>query len=365
MPLAGAWPRAAISLRGRSVPAQNGFAMPAFHLVVLLAVSFMIAWSTTWAMIILLRRSGRLDHPNERSSHTMPVPRGGGAAILVAFVLALSAIVLTGGWSDPPLGVALLAALFMLALVSWIDDRQPLPWRLRLSVQFAAVSAVSATLLGSSGLSLSTLVVAAPIIITGWLWVINLTNFMDGIDGIVGVEMIVFAVGSALCLYLVDAMPGLVALALVLAAATAGFLCWNWPPAKIFLGDVGSIPLGFLIGFFMVQLAAHGLWGAALALPAIFLADASLTLFARWRRGEKVTQAHRSHFYQRAAGFERHRHRAVILRLLAADIALILAALAGLSLGGWTGQAVTMALAAIIAVLFLAAMQRLARNHRP
>ena len=342
--------------------------MSTFQLLILMSVSFILSWGMTWAMIALLERSGRLDHPNERSSHSVPTPRGGGLAILVAFVMAMSVIVVTAGLRDPAMA-ALLVAVLMLAFVSWIDDRRPLPWRVRLSVQSVAVAGTLAMFAASTTLPLALpvpfLLIMAPFLILGWLWVTNLTNFMDGIDGIVGVEIIAFSTGSALCLYLVGAAPELVALLLALAAATGGFLWWNWPPAKIFLGDVGSIPLGFLIGFFMLVLVSHGLWGAALALPATFLADATLTLFLRFRRGERLTQAHRHHFYQRAAGLERAHHQAVVLRVLAADAALIIAALIGVWMKGWTGQAVTVALAAIIAILFLAGLQRLAHLRTP
>ncbi|MBX9619602.1 MAG: glycosyltransferase family 4 protein [Hyphomicrobiales bacterium] len=342
--------------------------MSAFHLFLLMASSFILSWGMTWVMIALLERSGRLDHPNERSSHIIPTPRGAGLAIIVVFVMAMSMIITTGGARDPVM-LALLVAVLMLAFVSWIDDRRPLPWRVRLSVQSVAVAGTLGMFAAGSTLPLALpvplLFILVPFVVLGWLWVTNLTNFMDGIDGIVGVEMIAFATGSALCLHLVGAAPELVALLLALAAASAGFLWWNWPPAKIFLGDVGSIPLGFLIGFFMLVLVSHGLWGAALALPATFLTDATLTLFLRFRRGERLTQAHRHHFYQRAAGLERAHHLAVILRVLAADAALIIAALIGVWMKGWTGQAVTVALAAIIAILFLAGLQRLAHLRTP
>ena len=334
--------------------------MSAFHLFLLMALSFILSWGMTWTMIALLERSGRLDHPNERSSHVMPTPRGGGLAILVVLVLAMGLIIASEYPRDPAMA-ALLVALLLLGLVSWIDDRRPLHWRVRLSVQSVAVTGTLAMCAAGSSLPAALLFMLAPLVILGWLWITNLTNFMDGIDGIVGVEIIAFSTGTALCLHLVGAAPQLVALSLALAAASAGFLWWNWPPAKIFLGDVGSIPLGFLIGFFMLVLADHGLWGAALALPATFLADATLTLFFRFRRGERLTQAHRDHFYQRAAGLQRAHHLAVILRVLAADAALILAALMGVWLKGWFGQTLTVALAAVIALMFLAGLRRLAQ----
>jgi UDP-N-acetylmuramyl pentapeptide phosphotransferase/UDP-N-acetylglucosamine-1-phosphate transferase len=134
-----------------------------------------------------------------------------------------------------------------------------------------------------------------------WLWFINLYNFMDGIDGITGVETASIGLGIALVASHSDATSGMVAPALCVAAGGIGFLVWNWHPAKVFLGDSGSVPLGLLIGGLLIDLLMQGHWTAALILPGYYWADASLTLAKRLLNGEKIWQAHRKHYYQRAA----------------------------------------------------------------
>ena len=158
-----------------------------------------------------------------------------------------------------------------------------------------------------------------------WLWFINLFNFMDGIDGIAGVE----AIGIGIGLYAIGAVFMPIAAnygqGLTIASAMAGFLVWNWQPARIFLGDVGSIPLGFLLGWLLLDLAANGLWQAALILPLYYLADASLTLLRRLLRGAVIWQAHREHCYQLAV--QRGRKHSTV----AGAVALVNAVLVGLA----------------------------------
>ena len=164
-----------------------------------------------------------------------------------------------------------------------------------------------------------------------WLWFINLTNFMDGIDGITGVEsgsigvgILVAAplmiVGASELGILVSTSTGLYAVAL--AAAAAGFLYWNWQPAKIFLGDVGAVPLGFLLGWLLLETAGAGLWPVAILLPLYYWADATITLVRRALRREPLFQAHRSHFYQTAAQ-RMGSHAPVVLAVLALNAALV------------------------------------------
>ncbi|CAN0515829.1 unnamed protein product [Laminaria digitata] len=135
----------------------------------------------------------------------------------------------------------------------------------------------------------------------GWVWFVNLFNFMDGIDGISGVEATCIGGGIALVGFLaLGSQSTLPWHGLIIAAAATGFLVWNWHPAKIFLGDIGSIPLGYLLGWLLLLLAASGYLPAAIILPLYYLVDATLTLLRRLQRGEKVWQAHREHYYQKA-----------------------------------------------------------------
>jgi len=265
-----------------------------------------------------LRKRRILDHPNERSSHSHPTPRGGG--------LAVTPVILIGWAVLAGLGLALsgqfivMAGALALLLLSWRDDRASLPARLRLLVHFAAVAAGLSALPDHQFVFQGLLPfwadrLAAAIL---WVWFLNLYNFMDGIDGITGVETLCLSVGLML-------MSPATEQSAVLAGAALGFLIWNWHPAKIFLGDSGSVPLGYLLAWLLLRLAAQGMWAAALILPAYYLADATITIAKRaWRR-EKIWQAHRQHFYQRAVQGGASHARVAVLVLLS-DIALIEAA---------------------------------------
>ncbi|MBL6948997.1 MAG: hypothetical protein ISR51_10020, partial [Rhodospirillales bacterium] len=189
-------------------------------------------------------------------------------------------------------------------------------------------------------------IVAAGLI---WVWFINLFNFMDGIDGIAGVETAAIGIGIAL----VASVAGLSSLyglfGIAAAAAALGFLWWNWHPAKIFLGDVGSVPLGFLLGWLLLELAASGQWAAALILPLYYLGDATITLVRRGLAGKKVWQAHREHFYQQAIS-RGLSHAAVVRHVLLANLALV--ALAVAAAAGWTSAALISSVVVVSWLLF-------------
>lgn len=286
------------------------------------------------ALIQILRRRAILAHPNERSSHTIPTPHGGGIAVVAVIAILWGWRAVASG--DIWLG-AVLAAALGLAAVSWIDDLRSLPPVTRLMAQGLAVAVGTASLLDGGfffqGLLpgwLDPLVAAL-----GWIWFVNLFNFMDGIDGISGVETACVGGGAALVAVLaLNLSPGIGGLTpmygLTLAAAALGFLVWNWHPAKIFLGDVGSVPIGFLLGWILLDLAAAGLWAPALILPLYYLADATITLTWRALRGEKIWRAHREHFYQRATQSGRS-HAQVSLAILIGNVALVALAVAALS----------------------------------
>jgi UDP-N-acetylmuramyl pentapeptide phosphotransferase/UDP-N-acetylglucosamine-1-phosphate transferase len=159
-----------------------------------------------------------------------------------------------------------------------------------------------------------------------WLWFINLFNFMDGIDGLAGSEAVAVAIGYLAVVGFAGLDDPFWRLALAIAASTTGYLFWNWHPAVVFMGDAGSIPLGFLLGWLMLDLALSGAWSAGLILPLYFVADATLTLLARARRGEALWQAHRQHFYQRAV-LGGTTPSGVVWRVGAANAALVALAL--------------------------------------
>lgn len=318
----------------------------------------------TGVVLERLRRHAVLDRPGPRSSHAVPTPRGGGIAVLSVLCPAWAlAIVLAG--ATERLWVVLAVAV-MLAALSWIDDLRGLAPAVRLPVHAVAVAiAVAAALAGDAppvfqGLLPDWLDAVATGLL--WLWFLNLFNFMDGIDAIAGSEAASIGGGLALVLLLVwpaeSALP-FAWLGLSLAAAAAGFLLWNRPPAKVFLGDVGSIPLGFLIGWLLIEAARGGAWAAALILPAAFLADATWTLAARTLRGANPMEAHAEHVYQRAVREAGRSHGQVVTAMLVANAALI-----GLAIAAEREGERAMALFGAAAVLLLLARRLLRPRPR-
>jgi UDP-N-acetylmuramyl pentapeptide phosphotransferase/UDP-N-acetylglucosamine-1-phosphate transferase len=261
-----------------------------------------------------------------------------GSVLLAWTVLAQGGSVPSGVF-----GIALGAVL--LAAVSWLDDLRGLSPVVRLLAQAAAVAIGLFVLPGPQ----EPLHLAAIGLV--WIWWINLFNFMDGIDGLAGSEAA--AIGAGLLLFATvgaGADPALRALAAAVTGAAIGFLVWNWSPARVFLGDVGSVPLGYVLGFLLLGLALRGHWTIALILPLYFLADATITLARRLIRGERVWQAHREHFYQQAV---RHGlgHAAVVKRVVAADLVLLGCGWAAEN--GWSATALT-ASGATVAILLTA-----------
>jgi UDP-N-acetylmuramyl pentapeptide phosphotransferase/UDP-N-acetylglucosamine-1-phosphate transferase len=272
-----------------------------------------------------LERRAILDRPVDRSAHAVPVPRGGGLAIMPVLLAAWFGLALLG--RAPPGAAALAALAAGLALVSWLDDLRGLPAGPRLLCHVLAALAGLAFLPAGAvfqGLLPPLLDRAATLLL--WVWFVNLFNFMDGIDGIAGVETTALGLGLVLVAARAGGDDGSAALALSTAAAALAFLRWNWHPARLFLGDVGSVPLGFLTGALLLALAARGLWAPALILPLYYLADASVTLARRVLRGERFWEAHRQHFYQRALAGPGD-HAAVARLVLAGDAGLVACAL--------------------------------------
>jgi UDP-GlcNAc:undecaprenyl-phosphate/decaprenyl-phosphate GlcNAc-1-phosphate transferase len=227
-----------------------------------------------------------LDHPNERSLHASPVPRVGGLGVMAGLLAAT--LLLWQAMPLPVIGIAL-----GLALLSWFDDVRGLSVRVRLPAHLLAAALLLLLLDESDPM---VLVLGSLAIV----WMTNLYNFMDGADGLAG-GMAVTGFGAYGIAAWLGGVPELAALGWAIAAAALGFLWFNFPPARVFMGDAGSIPLGFLaagIGWLGVR---HEVWHPLFPLLVFspFIVDASVTLAARLRRGEKVWQAHRGHYYQR------------------------------------------------------------------
>ncbi|MDX2027653.1 MAG: glycosyltransferase family 4 protein [Alphaproteobacteria bacterium] len=323
-------------------------------LIIILSLAITTAL-TALVKRILIKRA-LLDHPNERSSHTMPVPRGGGWALMAVLIPGM---LLTS--TRLPAHTGLIAGVILLCFISWLDDRKGVNPLLRLGIHIFVVClaalfafklpytifpfiGVTPTMLFGNALPFW---LDRAIMIIGWAWFINLYNFMDGIDGITSVETISIATGACLVMTAANIHdPFVSTFTLLLTGACLGFLVFNWHPARIFLGDVGSVPLGFLTGFVLLTVAMQGHIIPALILPLYYLADSGITIAKRALRGEKIWQAHRQHFYQHAtqgAG----RHDKVVYWIIAANIGLIGAALAAI-IYPWSGLAAALLIVAIL-----------------
>jgi Fuc2NAc and GlcNAc transferase len=242
-----------------------------------------------------------LDAPNERSAHSQPTPHGGGIALFIAFTVGLIvAIPLYGGWREP--FTTLASAALLLAVLGMIDDLRGLPIGLRLLMYGAVCLWVAAMLLqelnsinGVIGGGLVVLVAVA------MLWSLNLYNFMDGIDGIAALQTVLACGGAALLSWLYSGAGDYALFCMLIAAAHGGFLVWNFPPARMFMGDAGSVATGFLLAGLAVTAALHGQLNPLcwLVLLAVFVTDTSWTLLWRIATGQPFMQAHRLHAYQR------------------------------------------------------------------
>lgn len=269
----------------------------------------LLAWLLTGALRRYALARSLMDVPNERSSHSVPTPRGGGVAIVLsclAGVLWLAGL----GALAPADVLAFAGAGCLVALVGWLDDHGHVAARWRLLTHFVA-AVWGLAWLGS----LPPLPLFGVVLDLGWfghglatlylVWLLNLYNFMDGIDGIAGIEGVTVCLGGVV-LYLVSSAGDSQWLApMTLLAAMLGFLFWNFPKARIFMGDAGSGFVGIVLGLLSIQAAwlAPELFWAWLILLGVFIVDATVTLLRRVQRGDKFYEAHRSHAYQYASRY--------------------------------------------------------------
>jgi Fuc2NAc and GlcNAc transferase len=281
--------------------------MPAVAVGVAMLSIVLATWLATGLVRRFALQNALLDIPNARSSHLVPTARGGGLAIVGIFVACLALLALSRAL-DAGIAAALAVAGGAVAAVGYWDDRQTLSARLRFGVHLAAAGLVVWTVGGVDDAALRAFglhggFAGIVIALLALAWMTNLFNFMDGIDGIAASEAVFIAgAGAGLC-WAGGADPGLVEALLALAGASLGFLLWNWPPARIFMGDVGSGFLGFMLA--ALALAASRRGGIAFAswviLSGVFCVDATVTLLRRIARGDRWFEAHRTHAYQRLA----------------------------------------------------------------
>lgn len=285
----------------------------------LLPASFVLSFLGTWGIVQLSSKRHWLDQPNERSSHSIPTPTGGGVSIVLVFI-ASSLLAFRG--IDP--GFSLLPALGLcacIALLGLFDDIFKLGIMARISTQFLVVVAALALLgipsINLAGIILEPGLISGLLVVVGMLWLINLFNFMDGIDGIAAVESL-FIVLAAVFIIVDQSSAEFNYFLLLLAASVSGFLVLNFSPAKIFMGDIGSNFLGFTIGLAAIASSSLGftnIWVWCI-LCSVFICDASYTLVSRMLNGDTWYYAHRRHAYQLAAQYFNSHGKVVIAVLL-------------------------------------------------
>jgi UDP-N-acetylmuramyl pentapeptide phosphotransferase/UDP-N-acetylglucosamine-1-phosphate transferase len=303
------------------------------------------------ALLVLLRpwlARYAMARPNARSSHREPTPQGGGIAV-VAATLVVAALSSALAQNEDGQLLVLTATAALLAVVGAIDDVRSSPAAVRLALQCIAVGALIAIFPRELQIlpHVPWWIERAGLFLAG-VWFVNLVNFMDGIDWMTVAEFVPVSC-ALLLLGLAGTLPPLPAVvAAALLGAILGFAPFNKPVARLFLGDVGSLPMGLLLGWLLLQLAGEGHVAAAVILPLYYLLDATITLARRIARGERFWQAHRSHFYQRASdnGFS---VPAVVARV--ALINLALAALALVSVAAHSAAVSLIALAASVAIV--------------
>jgi UDP-N-acetylmuramyl pentapeptide phosphotransferase/UDP-N-acetylglucosamine-1-phosphate transferase len=251
-----------------------------------------------WATKPLLLRHA-LARPNARSSHRIPTPQGAGIAVIAATLMAAGTILAVV--TDLNIPAMVFGASLFIAIVGFADDVKPISVLPRLLLQAAAVGAMLYATSGNVQLvPACPLWIERGLLLFAGLWFVNLVNFMDGLDWMTIAEVIPVT-GAITILGLLGEIPAeTMVISAALCGAMLGFAPFNRPVAKIFLGDVGSLPIGLLLAWCLLQLAYHQQFAAALLLPLYYLSDATITLLRRIARRERFWVAHRSHFYQRA-----------------------------------------------------------------
>lgn len=304
------------------------------------ATAALVSALITWTSRPLLQRYA-LARPNARSSHRIPTPQGAGIAVIAATLLVA---LVWASFANVAIPSMLVAATVLIALVGFADDIVSLPVLLRLVLQAAAVGAVVFT-----SPETARIVPALPlalercVILLAGVWFVNLVNFMDGLDLMTVAEVVPVTAALLLLGWLGDLPWPAVLTAAALCGAMLGFVPFNKPVAKVFLGDVGSLPIGLLLGWCLLELAWHQEPAAALLLPAYYLVDSTATLLRRIGRREQFWSAHRTHFYQRAT------ENGFAVPHVVGEVFLLNLVLAGLAIVTVRAASVTITLIALLA----------------
>lgn len=322
----------------------------------LVAVAAAVLSAGLILLLLPALRRHALARPNARSSHVEPTPQGGGIAVVVATaIVALATATLIGSPAERAELAWVLAAAALMAAVGAVDDMRAVPVLPRLLLQVLAVAVVMAALPAD-------LRIVPPlpwwlertVVALAALWFVNLVNFMDGIDWITVAEVAPVGGGLVAVGFIGALPPTATTTALALVGAVLGFAPFNRPVARLFLGDVGSLPIGLLLAWLLILLAGGGHIAAALLLPLYYLADASLTLIKRLVASERVWQAHRTHFYQRATdgGFKVIE---IVGRVFAVNVGLAALAFVSVAMPAWWVTIATLAAGAALVAWLLSA----------
>lgn len=342
----------------QSLTAANALALPVFALLA--------SAGLTMALLPLLRRQV-LAHANARSSHVKATPQGGGIAVIAATIGVTLAFVLSTRSVDTSSIVHLdwvLAATALLVAVGIGADTHLMPVAPRLLLQALAAVIVIAAL--PQDLRIATFLpwwIERLLLFIGTIWFVNLVNFMDGIDWMTVAEVVPVS-GGLVALGVLGALPEhATVVALALFGAMLGFAPFNRPVARVFLGDAGSLPIGLLVGWLLILLAGRGHLAAAVLLPLYYVADTAITLGRRLSRGERVWEAHRTHFYQRAGdrGFSVY---GIVGRVFAVNVALAILAATTVWLDSAVASLVALAAGAMLVAALIAAFAVGRRRHR-
>jgi len=297
----------------------------------ILAIALSLASAfTTRQLIVNSNRFSKMDIPNERSSHITPTPRGGGIAFVSTSLIGFLILLLNDALNRTEL-LSLCCAGVIVAIAGHLDDRQKISGatvRLVLHAISAIILIVGVGIPAQISLfdrTVNTGIVGSILGVIYLVWLLNLFNFMDGTDGIAASEAIFIALAGAFLNYHVLSHANHSDAAIVLAASTFGFLLYNWSPAKIFMGDVGSGYLGIVVGGLSLMAAKqqHELLWVWIILLAVFVSDATITLIRRLARKQKPHVAHRSHAYQHLA-IQFNSHAKVSLIVLAINVVWLL-----------------------------------------
>lgn len=303
--------------------------MPTLTNATLALLAFLAAYWTTGTFRRYAMAGRLMDIPNQRSSHTVATPRGGGVAIILATLIAFTLAAVLGDLSWR-FAIAAVGGGTLVAVIGFRDDLAHIAPRWRLAGHFLAaawllwwIPSLPALPLLDGEIALGPIGYLIAALYTVWL--INLTNFMDGIDGIASVEVITATIGGVMLQMVGGPDDSRWVAPLILGAATLGFLVWNWPPARIFMGDAGSGFLGFMLALLSLDVSTQkpDLYWAWVILLGVFIVDATTTLTRRLRRRQSPAEAHRSHAYQHAA-IRYRSHGAVVLRVAALNLLFLL-----------------------------------------